>query len=105
MKDWIQDTHVECMAQLAAFPPGREALLAEPAVTVALQVVVKEGWTDAARALAGSALGAMSDREREPASDGASCDSAQQHVMLSCKYQAEAQSSGCLAWLAVFHCG
>ena len=66
------------------FPPGREALVRDPAVAEALQQVVVEGWTDEARLSAESALLAMSDRQ--PEAGGHEHHSSLSHVMLSCKY-------------------
>jgi hypothetical protein len=45
------------------FPPGREALLADPSVCKALRQVAAEGWSEEARQHAESALLAMSDRQ------------------------------------------
>jgi hypothetical protein len=53
------------MAQVSMFPPGREALLQDPAVAEALQQVAAEGWTSEAKLSAESALLAMSDRQPE----------------------------------------
>ena len=76
----------EAIQQLAAFPPGREALLQEPSVVDALQEVVDKGWTDEAKEHAAGALMALSDHqpdaERAVAPD-------QRHVMMS--YQWDAQ--------------
>ena len=50
---------------------------------------MKDGWSDAARELAISALGALSDRQPEPESEDGSSDGGQKHVMLS--YQWDVQ--------------
>ena len=55
---WAQD-FAEAIAQLAMFPPGREALLQDPTVVEALQQVAAQGWTDEARMHAESALTAL----------------------------------------------
>ena len=79
MKIWLQNTHAECLAQLAVYPPGREALLAEPAVCEALQAVVEQGMSEEGKELARNALLALSDVEMGGGSD----DEGQKHLMIS----------------------
>ena len=81
----------EAIAQLAVFPPGREALLHDPTVTEALHQVAAAGWTNEARKHAEEALLAMSDRQ--PEVDHRQQGDAQKHVMLSYQwtYQATVQ--------------
>ena len=88
-KAWCQATHSECLAQLAVFPEGREALLKDPSVHSSLKAVVERGLSDEARQHASAALLALSDRQM------ANCKQAdgQKHVMLSYQwaYQATIQ--------------
>jgi hypothetical protein len=79
----------EAIAQLAMFPPGREALLLDPTVAEALRQVAAEGWTAEAQAFAESALLALSDRQ--PDAGQAQPDHARlsQHIMVS--YQWDVQ--------------
>jgi hypothetical protein len=77
-KAWLQTTHAECLAQLAVFPEGREALLRQgSAVTEALQAVAEAGLTQESREHASAALMAMSDRELQLTTEG------QKHIMIS----------------------
>ena len=76
----------EAIAQLAMFPPGREALLQHSTVVEALQHVAAVGWEDEARMHAEAALAALSDRQRDPDHEQ---DPDQTHVMLS--YQWDVQ--------------
>ena len=78
----------EAIAQLAMFPPGREALLQDPTVAEALQQVVADGWTSEARLSAESALAALSDRKPD-AEQHEHRKEGQQHVMAS--YQWDVQ--------------
>jgi hypothetical protein len=71
----------ETIAQLAMFPPGREALLQDLTVAEALHQVAAAGWTDEAKLYAESALLAMSDRQ--PDADHHGQNHAQKHIMLS----------------------
>jgi hypothetical protein len=81
MLTWLQKMHTECLAQLAVFPQGRDALLADAAVVKALRQVQDGGGglSEECRELAGSALLALCDaaQEEDPAGAGAetsSCD-------------------------------
>ena len=92
---WAQD-FAEAIAQLAMFPPGREALLQDPAVVEALQQVAAQGWTSEARMHAESALKALKppDEHRERVEGG------DKHVMVS--YQVRICLSVCTS---VYVCG
>lgn len=79
VKVWCQETHAECLAQLSVSADGRNALLQEPLVSKALQVVTDSGLSDEARQHAQRALLALSGG-REMCSNAA----AEKHVMLSC---------------------
>lgn len=95
----------EAIAQVATFPPGREALLQDSTVTEALRRVSAEGWTDEARMSAKAALLAMSDRQ--PQAYHEQQHQGQKHIMLSYQwtYQAvvkrivrELQARGYQTW-------
>jgi len=77
----VQRNISEAIAQLAVYPPGREALLQDPTVTSSLEEVAAEGWTDEARHNAKSALLALSDHLPEAAGHVEE----RRHIMLSCK--------------------
>eukprot|EP01046_Picozoa_sp_COSAG06_P040065 COSAG06_NODE_4809_length_3939_cov_7.292448_2_plen_124_part_00 len=78
IKLWNQETHVECLAQLALFPPGRDALLQNPAVSDALVAVSEQGMSGEAQKFADAALLALSDKKLGMVAEGE-----QQHLMLS----------------------
>ena len=59
----VQRDFTEALQQLAVFPAGREALLAEPSAAEALQHVAEHGWSEEAQECAQGALSALSDRE------------------------------------------
>jgi len=63
VKAWNQKMHCECLAQLAVFPAGREALRQDPAVRPALEEVAARGMSAEAREFAEGALMALSDKE------------------------------------------
>lgn len=75
----VQRDYAQAIAQLALYPPGREALLQDPTVVPALQQVVSEGWEEEARQHAESALAALADRQPEARPH---LDQDQRHVML-----------------------
>ena len=77
IKLWNQETHVECLAQLVLFPPGRDALLQNPAVSEALVAVAQQGMSEQARDHAKAALMALSGDELQMRTEG------QKHLMLS----------------------
>jgi hypothetical protein len=60
IKLWNQQTHAECFAQLALFPPGRDTLLENAAVSEALLAVAEQGMSEEAREYAKAALKSMS---------------------------------------------
>ena len=60
------------------YPPGRAALLEDPAVADALQQVATGGWQEEARRHAQAALAALADRQPEPPTPRQN-----KHVMLS----------------------
>jgi hypothetical protein len=78
-KIWLTAMHAESFAQLAAFAPGREALLEDPDVKPALEEVRDKGLSEEAREFASAALLALSDKQLERVTEG------QKHVMLSCE--------------------
>ena len=69
----------EAIAQLAMYPPGRDALLENPNVAEALQQVAVEGWTEEARLHAESALAAL----KPPEEHSEQVESGDKHVMVS----------------------
>ena len=75
----------EAIAQLAMYPPGRDALLENPNVAEALQQVAVEGWTEEARLHAESALAAL----KPPEEHSEQVESGDKHVMVS--YQWDVQ--------------
>ena len=77
IKLWNQETHAECLAQLVLFPPGRDALLQNPAVSEALVAVAQQGMSEQARDHAKAALMALSGDELRMRTEG------QKHLMLS----------------------
>ena len=79
----VQRDFTEAIAQLAMFPPGREALLQDSAVAEALQQVAVVGWTTESQAFAQSALLALSGRQ--PDATQTTHDHAQPHLMVSCE--------------------
>ena len=76
----VQRDFTEALQQLAVFPAGREALLAEPSAAEALQHVAEHGWSEEAQECAQGALSALSDREA--LSD---VDADHLHLMMSCE--------------------
>jgi hypothetical protein len=78
LKNWCQQHHAECLAQLAVFAPARETLRADPSVIPALEAVAEGGLSGEARQYAEAALLALSDKELHIDAEG------QKHVMLSC---------------------
>eukprot|EP01043_Picozoa_sp_COSAG02_P038769 COSAG02_NODE_3014_length_7551_cov_83.019995_3_plen_153_part_00 len=84
VKRWNQTMHAECFAQLVLFPPGRDALRADPSVDAALRAVAKGGLSAESREFAKAALMAMSDDELQMRSEG------QKHVMLSYQWSVQA---------------
>jgi hypothetical protein len=79
LKAWCQESHAECLAQLAVFTQGRQVLSQDPSVFEALEAVAAEGLSVEAQQHAKSALIALSDTGEIKTEDG------QKHVMLSCE--------------------
>ena len=86
LRSWVQEHHCECLAQLAVFGPGREALRQDPSVVPALKAVVEVGLSAQARDFAQAALLALSDKELHTLSDGEQ----QMHIMLSYQWDCQA---------------
>jgi hypothetical protein len=95
----------EAIAQLAMYPPGREALLQDPTVAASLEQVAAEGWEEAARSHAQAALAALSDRQ--PDVGYAEQAHEHKHVMLSYQWDSqlvvrrivnELQARGYMTW-------
>ena len=80
MAPLVQQDVAEAIAQIAMFPPGRDALLQDPTVAGALKQVAAEGWTAEAKAFAESALLAMSGRQPDA---GQALQVHDKHVMVS----------------------
>ena len=76
----------EAIAQLAMYPPGRDALLENPNVAEALQQVAVEGWTEEARLHAESALAAL----KPPEEHSEQVESGDKHVMVSYQWDHQA---------------
>ena len=93
VKEWLQALHSECFAQLATHAESRQVLLANPAVSEALQDVVQNAMGGEARNHASAALGALGHRHADWCSDRS--DESQKHVMLS--YQWCVVGSLCVA--------
>ena len=71
-KTWLQTMHAECFAQLAVFPPGRDALLADASVTDVLQAVAERALSAEGRQHAQSALTALRDEKKKEPSGASS---------------------------------
>ena len=84
----VQRDYAEAIAQLSMFPPGREALLRDPAVMPALQQVAAEGFEEQARQHAQSALVALADRQ--PDVHRTELDEDLRHVMVSYQWNVQA---------------
>jgi hypothetical protein len=80
LKSWCQTHHAECLAQLAVFKPGSEALRQDPSVVPALQVVADSGLSTEARQFAQAALLALGDKKQP---EMMVQEGEQTHVMLS----------------------
>eukprot|EP01052_Picozoa_sp_SAG31_P043264 SAG31_NODE_7152_length_1773_cov_1.124851_2_plen_138_part_00 len=55
-KAWLQQMHCQCLAQLALWPAGTDALMRDPAVLPALEAIAESGMLKDARAAARQAL-------------------------------------------------
>lgn len=78
-KSWLQTNTAECLAQLAVFEPGRDALLQAPTVAEALQGVSERGLSEQSREDATAALRALKCQKLQMRAEG------QKHIMLSCE--------------------
>ena len=80
----VQRDFTEAFAQLAVYPPGREALLQDPNAVEALRQVAAVGLVEEARRHAESALAALSDHQPEEYPDENENDEAmEKHLMIS----------------------
>ena len=70
LKIWNQQTHAECLAQVALFPAGRDALLKIPAVSEALVSVTERGLSEEACELAKAALKSLRGDELQMRTEG-----------------------------------
>lgn len=70
IKLWNQQTHAECLAQLALFPAGRDAMLENAAVTEALVKVAESGMSEEACESAKVALKALSGEKPQMRTEG-----------------------------------
>ena len=70
IKLWSQQTHAECLAQVALFPAGRDALLKIPAVSEALVSVTERGLSKEACELAKAALKSLRGDELQMRTEG-----------------------------------
>ena len=91
-KAWCQMTHAACLAQLALFPEGRDALCRDPSVGDALRSVAEAGLCEEAQQHAESALLALSEKQLHMATEG------QKHVMLSCECLCTARHEHFWCW-------
>ena len=89
---WLQRMHCECLAQLALFPAGRDALTEDASVATALEAVMERGLLKEARMVARQALQALrlasrtADDDESPAvarADGGRNSDSAKHVMIS----------------------
>ena len=70
IKLWNQQTHAECLAQVALFPAGRDALLKIPAVSEALVSVTERGLSEEACEFAKAALKSLRGDELQMRTEG-----------------------------------
>ena len=70
LKLWNQQTHAECLAQVALFPAGRDALLENPAVSEALVSVSERGLSEEACEFAKAALKSLRGDELQMRTEG-----------------------------------
>ena len=96
-REWLQTSTAECFAQLALYPPGREALQRDLAVTKALAVVAEFGLgaDGRGREFARSALATINGTELESIAEARKLEeearaALQQHT--AAKEQAEARA-------------
>ena len=79
---FLQDMFAECLAQMALFPPGKEALLHNKSVLQVLHQLVEDGWSEKAKDSGRAALLALSDKENHSNHDYGPQDN--KHIMMSC---------------------
>ena len=70
LKIWNQQTHAECLAQVALFPAGRDALLRNPDVSEALVSVSERGLSEEACEFAKAALKSLRGDELQMRTEG-----------------------------------
>ena len=70
IKLWNQQTHAECLAQMALFPAGRDALLKNPDVGEALVSVSERGLSEEACEFAKAALKSLRGDELQMRTEG-----------------------------------
>ena len=100
LRVWCQEHHATALAQLAVHADSRESLLLDGSVVPALQVVAKDGLSEAARETAAAALSALSDKQLVMVVDGH-----QKHVMLSCEFALGAALCSFLRMRTAKQCG
>ena len=80
VKGQVQLDFAEALHQVAVFEPGREALLQEPAVVPALEVVAQSGFTEEAKMSAQRTLAALNPAAVAAAPHATDAP----HLMMSC---------------------
>ena len=83
----VQRDFAHCISQISLFPPGCEALKADPAVLQALSTLRDTAWSDDARLFAEATLMVLSPPEH--------LDLEALHVMMSCAWGPNARSGLC----------
>ena len=79
----LQTLFAECIAQLALFTPGKDALLQNGSVLKVLRLLVETGWSEEAKDSGRAALLALSDKETT-AGRVIHSEQANKHIMMSC---------------------
>ena len=82
IKTAVQRDFSECIQQISLYPPGCQALNADPAVIDALDALVDKAWSEEAKDCARGALMQLTERHRETI---AAIDRDELHIMMSCK--------------------
>jgi len=87
IKSVVQRDFAECIQQISLFPPGREALRADPAVMQALTELKEKAWTEEAKGSADRTILALTPKQERRKSmmlvDDVQAGDAK-HIMLSC---------------------
>jgi hypothetical protein len=87
VKAAVQRDFAECIQQISLFPPGREALRADPAVMQALTELKEKAWTEEAKGSADRTILALTPKQERRKSmmlvDDVQAGDAK-HIMLSC---------------------